>query len=61
MSPELKIFLIQKNLISPELRTPYNPYINRLYTRDDLYGGFDPAKYFSTGNTGQRQNRFMEF
>jgi predicted Rossmann-fold nucleotide-binding protein len=28
------------NLIFPRLDIPFNPYTNRLYTRDDLFGGY---------------------
>ena len=51
MSPGLKLALIEKNMVFPRLNKPYNPYMNRLYIRDDLYCGFNPAVPASYHNT----------
>ncbi|MDW8848920.1 hypothetical protein SD960_02355 [Flavobacterium sp. MMLR14_040] len=44
-------FLLQDNLIFPETNTPYNSYLNSLYTKSSLLGGYalgDPDSYEST-------------
>ena len=51
MSIEFKQSLIDRNLVFPVLKKPYNPYAARLYTRDDLFAGFDPGDPASYSGT----------
>jgi predicted Rossmann-fold nucleotide-binding protein len=50
-SETLKKHLEKDNYIFPDLKVPYNIYQNRLYTKDDLYGGYrigNPESYAGT-------------
>ena len=42
---------IQNSFIFPQLDMPYNSYINRLYTKDDLYKGYVPGQPETFENT----------
>lgn len=52
LSPEADYYLLHSdNALFPRLKVPFNMYLNRLYTKDDLYYGFDyrnPATYSKT-------------
>lgn len=48
---ELICLIHTKNYIFPELKMPFNSYINRLYTKEDLYHGYElgkPESYVAT-------------
>lgn len=48
-------YLPESNLIFPHLNVPFNPYINRLYDREILYGGYVPGTPDSYRHTFDRK------
>lgn len=49
--PEFMVSLIQDSFIFPKLNMPYNCYINHLYSKDELYKGYELGHPESFANT----------
>ena len=49
--PDIVSLSIKESFIFPQLDMPYNCYLNRLYTKDDLYKGYVPGQPETFENT----------